>query len=589
MKKHTLIPAFILAVALATPSFLPAQIDPDDMIFWDDKVDGAFDDTTKWDPQQIPGNGDFGMFNNDAGASEVYTVTLDQNRDIEGISVQTDRVILDLDGFDLTALSPTIGTSASPTNVDNVRGLMVGVGASGSENGHLTITGGGTYEAVSMIIGGEPTGHLTVQGANTVLRLTPALGDTSSTVTAVGIRGTGHVHILDGARLEMIRPAGAPGGDSYIFTVGRNNSGVGNVTVSGTGSVLSLDEFLAGGNGAGNILIEDGGHLETLGNTILVDRAQDGNFTIDNATADVGGSFALGTSRVNGPRTATLNILNGGLLEVASLLGVGSNSTQGGSTEGIVNLSGGSELKVGGNLDLRASLSGAEAFLNVSDSTVEVGGNLIARADSFIDIEDDSTVTIDGNLDLQTDSEASLSTGSTMAVAGSLDLQTGSEMSLSGGSTVTAGTYSAQTGALLEISGGASLTTMDFQGAESVFTLTLQTGVFTPAIDASGDGFFFFGTADVTDMDFSLFVESGFTSDLGDVFEVLRYQDNSTLTGTFAGLNTGDVLTVSGWEFQIDFGSGTDDAITLTVIPEPSTGLLLAAAALIPLLRRRRR
>lgn len=133
---------------------------------------------------------------------------------------------------------------------------------------------------------------------------------------------------------------------------------------------------------------------------------------------------------------------------------------------------------------------------------------------------------------------------------------------------------------------GGTIQANEWLGApDSTLALTLQTGVFDAPITV-GDPFFSQGDALITDSVFELGLATGFSANLEDVFEVLRY--GGDLTGTFAGLNEGDSLFVGGYEFQIGYGSGSSDVITLTVIPEPGVGMMLAAAAALLLGLRRR-
>lgn len=103
-----------------------------------------------------------------------------------------------------------------------------------------------------------------------------------------------------------------------------------------------------------------------------------------------------------------------------------------------------------------------------------------------------------------------------------------------------------------------------------------------------GDAFFGGGDAIITNSIFELSLAPGFSADLEDVFGVMQYFGD--LTGMFDGLDEGDVLTVGGYEFQIGYGSGSGDMITLTVIPEPNAALLLlAGVGLLAGLKRHRR
>ncbi len=73
------------------------------------------------------------------------------------------------------------------------------------------------------------------------------------------------------------------------------------------------------------------------------------------------------------------------------------------------------------------------------------------------------------------------------------------------------------------------------------------------------------------------------------VFPII--QGWSSINSTFGGLSDGATFTVGPNEFQINYGTltGYDDAVTLTVIPEPGTYGMLMAALLAMWLRRRTR
>jgi len=74
-----------------------------------------------------------------------------------------------------------------------------------------------------------------------------------------------------------------------------------------------------------------------------------------------------------------------------------------------------------------------------------------------------------------------------------------------------------------------------------------------------------------------------------DVFTLANY---GSLTGTFAGLSQNANFALGDYVFQIDYGSGTASSINLTVlsvIPEPSSALLLGLGLAALALRKRRR
>jgi T5SS/PEP-CTERM-associated repeat protein len=66
---------------------------------------------------------------------------------------------------------------------------------------------------------------------------------------------------------------------------------------------------------------------------------------------------------------------------------------------------------------------------------------------------------------------------------------------------------------------------------------------------------------------------------LNDTVRLFGYK--GTLTGAFDGIAQGDILSVGSQSFQIDYGSGTDSFVGLTVVPEPSMLPLFGLAALL--------
>lgn len=88
----------------------------------------------------------------------------------------------------------------------------------------------------------------------------------------------------------------------------------------------------------------------------------------------------------------------------------------------------------------------------------------------------------------------------------------------------------------------------------------------------------------------ALGLADGFSGQSGEVYTVFRY--GGTLTGQFADFAEGAIVGVEGseWSFALSYGSGTNDQITLTLIPEPSTyALLLSGLAVVATIVVRRR
>lgn len=76
------------------------------------------------------------------------------------------------------------------------------------------------------------------------------------------------------------------------------------------------------------------------------------------------------------------------------------------------------------------------------------------------------------------------------------------------------------------------------------------------------------------------------TLTIGQEFQILRYD---MLAGQFDGLGQGDLVESGRYGFVIDYGSGVDDSITLTLaqVPEPSVLVLLSLGTVLMLRHRK--
>lgn len=134
------------------------------------------------------------------------------------------------------------------------------------------------------------------------------------------------------------------------------------------------------------------------------------------------------------------------------------------------------------------------------------------------------------------------------------------------------------------IDGGTLIAGEWLASADSTLSLTLQTGVFAAPIQI-GSLFTETGNAVIGDSIFELMLGPGFSANLEEVFEIMTY--GGELTGTFAGLSEGDIIHLDGYQFQLSYGSGSSDMISLTVIPEPGVVVLLLLGAVLAGFRRR--
>lgn len=371
------------------------------------------------------------------------------------------------------------------------------------------------------------TAEMTLEGGATLSLTTLSLGAESNSNGKLTVQGAGTILDADDSGFDEFQVAGSGVGEFIVrdgavvnigrIMVGRQGSGSGIVRIDGPGTQVNL-------SARANIAHRGSGLIEVTNGAILSGRRVDfearsasspGTMIVDNATAEFDQVFEF--SRNTG--TATLNVINGGTFDLSATF----NASVATTATSVV-------LVTGQNANNEASLFKA--------TNANFGG------------------------EFSTDREAP----STLTVSDGGEVEVGNLLRLFSEATLNIDNGTVQTG---------NMTTVD--GA--LLSLTLNTGVFTPAITV-GD---FFSGGDVTfdNLTFDLELASGFTADLFDEFEVVRYFGD--LTGGFAGLTEGDILVVDGWEFELRYGSSIEpfsSSITLTVIPEPGMMVLLAAGGL---------
>jgi autotransporter-associated beta strand protein len=166
-------------------------------------------------------------------------------------------------------------------------------------------------------------------------------------------------------------------GGTNRLIVGDGNLGIGTVTVSGFGQLLS-DTQIDIGNGSGSngtVIAKDDAFVVASGNLIVGGGAADGpenantgvgSLTVsDRATVSTSNEFWVGN---NTGSTGTVD-LNGGSIQVASWIGIGRRGT------GTVNVNGGTLDKIGGNNVVVGDLGG-NGTLNVNAGAVNISNQL---------------------------------------------------------------------------------------------------------------------------------------------------------------------------------------------------------------------
>jgi hypothetical protein len=153
-----------------------------------------------------------------------------------------------------------------------------------------------------------------------------------------------------------------------------------------------------------------------------------------------------------------------------------------------------------------------------------------------------------------------------------------------GGEVNVAGNINLWSESTIHVEGGSSLNAAGLESAAGgTLEMVLHSGEFAPLITTRN-------ITIISGLLLDISAENGFTADVNDTFQLLAYGGGG-LTGTFAGLTEGDTITVGGYDFQLSYGIGGDDFISLnvTAIPEPSTtAAIFGALALLLVMVRRK-
>jgi outer membrane autotransporter protein len=267
-----------------------------------------------WTPSGVPGSG-----------TSVQINTIAPNATVVGAAgAQANQLTLGANVGQTGNLTVTgVGSTLSLTN--NVGFFLVG----DFGTGNVTVSNGATLTTFTAAIGNQTgsTGTVTVTGANSQWNLTPLFA------FHVGSSGTGTLDILDGGQVT-----------SSIFgmDLGVDNGASGTVTVSGTGSKLTVPSTTNIGSAAGGTGVMQ---------------------------ADSGGLLALSTVTVGLSGQGTLNLLTGADLTASGQLTVGSAAQGDASFDGA-----GTTAAVTGALRIGLN-SGGVGTLDITDGAVVTSGS----------------------------------------------------------------------------------------------------------------------------------------------------------------------------------------------------------------------
>ncbi|WP_160170342.1 autotransporter outer membrane beta-barrel domain-containing protein [Xanthomonas cassavae] len=422
----------------------------------------------------------------------------------------------------------TLTVSGAGSSFDVRGGTSVVVGDAGT--GTLNIESGGTVTVGSygISLGAQSTGlgTVTVSGTGSSLHDSGAISIGSVGQGALNVEDGGAIE-LDGARAVYVGDAGTgtlnieSGGTvtvgSYGIALGAQSTGLGTVTVSGTGSSLHDSGVMSIGSvGQGAVNVEDGGAIGLVG---------------------------AGTVHVGDAGTGTLNIESGGTVTVGGYgIDLGAQSTG----FGTVTVSGtGSSLHDSGVMSIGSVGQGA---VNVeSGGTVTVGSYGIALGAQSTGF---GAVTVSGT-------GSSLHSSHAMSIGsvgqGAVNVEDGGAIELKGASPVYVG--DAGTGTLNIESGG-----------------TVTVGSYGIALGAQSTGF---GTVTVSGT--GSLLHSSHAMNIGSVGQgAVNVEDGGAIeldgavavhvgdagTGTL-NIESGGTVTVGG--YGIDLGAQSTGSGTVTV------------------------
>jgi autotransporter-associated beta strand protein len=427
------------------------------------------------------------------------------------------------------------GVVSGSGNLTKNGGGEVELGNNNTYTGTTTVSAGTLHPAGTSPLGSGPAGVTVQSGATLDLG---GVVSKSLTLNGSGVGGAGALQQSRGflstwsgpitlASDSTIGVSGIPGGEIDVTGVIS-----GNATLTKVGISALLLAPPSANTYAGSTIVAEG-QVEPHGAAGVA--ALPGPVTIDGNAALI----LLSDDQIADTAAVTVNTsgffdLNGHVETIGALAGAGTVDLSGGT---------GSTLTVGAN-------NTSTTFSGVISGT----GGALTKTGS-------GTLTLAGN---------NTHTGPTTVQAGTLWIdgaQPNSPVTLSGGTlggTGTAGPINATVGTLAP---GHS------PGVLGTGSLTLS-GASTLAIELNGTAAGTFDQVSVTGGvslgGATLNVALGFTPLLGTIFTIVSNDGADAVSGTFAGLSQGAVLTTGGVPLQVSYTSGTGNDVTLAVLASPT-------------------
>jgi T5SS/PEP-CTERM-associated repeat protein len=267
--------------------------------YWNNATGGSFDANANWDDNSIPASGHVAVFNTPG----TYTVNLTKDTNNKRIRVRKGDVTLNLAGHSHTLANTAIDQS-------------IVVGQRAGDDAKMTIRGGGTVNAVDVLIGEllDARGRLTLSGAGTLLN---ASGSVAIGGSPAGSAGFGTLTVESGASVQIAGTLHARGFlilNGGIVTSQNVDLATGRITGLSGGSLLTY-----GTNSTWDSASLSGGAVVTIAPDALLSLKGSGNKQISGGVLNIAGTAdwtGSGDVLSAGSLSSTINILPGGVFDI---------------------------------------------------------------------------------------------------------------------------------------------------------------------------------------------------------------------------------------------------------------------------------
>jgi hypothetical protein len=394
-----------LVASGAKPAFAASSI-------WNIAGNGTWSTAADWAPVGVPNGGV-----NVAIVNGTSTVTLDISPNIGTLQVSSG-----------CTLNTNIGTNLQLNGPSIFNGGTIGLNGALQLDGNLTLFGAGTFTMsgpASATNGGQIgtnnnaftlTNQSTIQGSGLIgsnavtygnLNLTNSgTIDGNSTSNALEIGGSGSSFVNTGL-LEA-----TAGGTLILAIPAAINDNGGNITASGTGSVVTINATIQGGT----LNTLSGGVIQTSSGGATLDATTQGAITLSDGstyTSTAGTTFIKGTLNLGTTTGSTFTL--GGALELTG------NTTLSGP--GVVNISGTASNSSGGQIGTNSN-----GFTLTNNLTIQGTGTIGSNNTTYGNLSLANNGIIDANTNGQTLSIQG--TGGTITNTGTFEATSGGILNL---------------------------------------------------------------------------------------------------------------------------------------------------------------